>query len=432
MYVCSLLPSPTFLSQRAPAASVLLTPFALQNVPPPACAHTLALQPAFASMPARAAPTPTHVDLAPHADLLSALFAHNARVVIYDLHTRTKFGRGAVVRPEVILDAEMSKEDAVWRALGIWTQPAGADSADSAGQEGTLGVLGAGADGRDVLLHTTFGTAAAGDAGAGKVRKIVLGEIKRTALDGSGWALVRGGGRITVCSNKGSVREGAPFPLRCFEPPTHSHTPAVSSSGTLAPVASLGRACERVEHVDAPATIADDSAAATNGGGGAFYVGLARGGALVAVSRRLQVPSGVVDADQPGADAPNTANGSTKPFTLATNATSFAVTTDFVIYTTTAHEAHFVPLGALAAALAGIVDAIALSNSTEHTTSVTSERRRVERGARIVAAVPAATALVLQMPRGNLETVYPRPMVMAVVRADILRFVLRAHVHGGC
>jgi elongator complex protein 1 len=410
---------------------VLLTPFALQNVPPPACAHTLALPPAFTSTPVRVASMPTYVDLAPHVDLLSALFAHKARVVIYDLHTRTTPGRGPAMRPEVILDAEMSEEDAVWRALGIWTQPAGADSGDSAGKGGTLGVLGAGADGRDVLLHTTFGTAAAADTGAGKARQIVLGEIKRTALDGSGWALVRGCGRIAVSSNEGSVREGAPFPLRCFEPPTRSHTHAVSSSGTLTPVASLGRACERVEHVDVTATITGDSAATTNGCDSAFYVGLARGGALVAASRRLPVPSGVVDADQPGADAPSTANGSTKPLTLATNATSFAVTTDFVIYTTTAHEAHFVPLGSLAAALAGVVDAIALSNSTEHATPVTSERRRVERGARIVAAVPAATALVLQMPRGNLETVYPRPMVMAVARADILRFVLRAHVHGG-
>ena len=30
-------------------------------------------------------------------------------------------------------------------------------------------------------------------------------------------------------------------------------------------------------------------------------------------------------------------------------------------------------------------------------------------------------SLVLQMPRGNLETVHPRPLVLAVVRADITR-----------
>ena len=37
--------------------------------------------------------------------------------------------------------------------------------------------------------------------------------------------------------------------------------------------------------------------------------------------------------------------------------------------------------------------------------------------------VPSATALVLQMPRGNLETVHPRPMVGAVVKADVARYV---------
>ena len=30
-------------------------------------------------------------------------------------------------------------------------------------------------------------------------------------------------------------------------------------------------------------------------------------------------------------------------------------------------------------------------------------------------------SLVLQMPRGNLETVHPRPLVLAVVRQDIAR-----------
>jgi len=50
--------------------------------------------------------------------------------------------------------------------------------------------------------------------------------------------------------------------------------------------------------------------------------------------------------------------------------------------------------------------------------SDSSERRRVERGSRIVTSIPSTTNLVLQMPRGNLETVSPRPMVMAAIRAD--------------
>lgn len=47
------------------------------------------------------------------------------------------------------------------------------------------------------------------------------------------------------------------------------------------------------------------------------------------------------------------------------------------------------------------------------------EKRRVERGSRIVVAVPSSMSLVLQMPRGNLETIDPRAMVMRVVRDDV-------------
>jgi elongator complex protein 1 len=91
--------------------------------------------------------------------------------------------------------------------------------------------------------------------------------------------------------------------------------------------------------------------------------------------------------------------------TFAQNVNSFTVSGDLVVYTTLAHEAHFVVASLLATADAG--------------TDVGSERRRVERGSRIVTAIPSAMSLVLQMPRGNLETVNPRPMVMATIQADI-------------
>ena len=40
--------------------------------------------------------------------------------------------------------------------------------------------------------------------------------------------------------------------------------------------------------------------------------------------------------------------------------------------------------------------------------------RRIERGARLVACVPGDTRVVLQMPRGNLECVQPRPLTLHV------------------
>ena len=45
--------------------------------------------------------------------------------------------------------------------------------------------------------------------------------------------------------------------------------------------------------------------------------------------------------------------------------------------------------------------------------------RNIERGAKIVTVMPSIYALVLQMPRGNLETVYPRALVLAGIRQSI-------------
>ncbi|KAI0030870.1 IKI3 family-domain-containing protein [Vararia minispora EC-137] len=171
---------------------------------------------------------------------------------------------------------------------------------------------------------------------------------------------------------------------------------------------------------------------------GAVCVGVMRGGRLIAAVASapghpdstnvladvdapsvIDVPSDIeappsVDSANASTDAPASAQSATHaPLTLATSATSFACTAEFVIYTTAVHEAHFVRTEELCAAGQDGPDA--------GLPTVRSEKRRVERGARIVVAVPAATALVLQMPRGNLETIYPRPMVMAVVRTDVAR-----------
>ena len=93
------------------------------------------------------------------------------------------------------------------------------------------------------------------------------------------------------------------------------------------------------------------------------------------------------------------------PRALAQNANSFTISGDLVVYTTLSHEVHFVSASLLATADAN--------------TDVESERRRVERGSRIVTSIPSAMSLVLQMPRGNLETINPRPMVMVAIQADV-------------
>ncbi|KAG8631344.1 hypothetical protein KVT40_000484 [Elsinoe batatas] len=45
--------------------------------------------------------------------------------------------------------------------------------------------------------------------------------------------------------------------------------------------------------------------------------------------------------------------------------------------------------------------------------------RSIERGARLVTVMPSTYAVVLQMPRGNLETIYPRALVLAGIRKAI-------------
>lgn len=96
---------------------------------------------------------------------------------------------------------------------------------------------------------------------------------------------------------------------------------------------------------------------------------------------------------------------------LATNVNSFTLSPDTVMYTTTAQSSHYASL----ASVAQVLDGELLSTAQQ-----VWESRRVERGAIAVVSCPSSMSLVLQMPRGNLETIYPRPLVLAVVRRDII------------
>lgn len=53
-------------------------------------------------------------------------------------------------------------------------------------------------------------------------------------------------------------------------------------------------------------------------------------------------------------------------------------------------------------------------------TPETDERcRNIERGGRLVTVTPSTFGVTLQMPRGNLETIYPRALVLAGIRTFI-------------
>ncbi|KAK8039223.1 iki3 [Apiospora rasikravindrae] len=100
------------------------------------------------------------------------------------------------------------------------------------------------------------------------------------------------------------------------------------------------------------------------------------------------------------------ANGSVgRSRLLVKNCTSFLVTPDHLIFTTTNHLLKFVHL-------TEIDDLEVPADDPEK-----DERcRSIERGAKLVTAMPTNMSLVLQMPRGNTETIFPRAMVVAGIR----------------
>ncbi|WVQ81518.1 hypothetical protein IAT38_003642 [Cryptococcus sp. DSM 104549] len=105
------------------------------------------------------------------------------------------------------------------------------------------------------------------------------------------------------------------------------------------------------------------------------------------------------------------------PILLASSVTSFLLTSSLLIYTTSAHLAHFAPLPTLTRLAQG-------EDLLGH--EMKWEERRIERGAVGVVAAESEMSLVLQATRGNLETVYPRAMVLQVVKRDVLAGAYRA------
>ncbi|KAI1281814.1 IKI3 family-domain-containing protein [Xylaria sp. FL0933] len=90
---------------------------------------------------------------------------------------------------------------------------------------------------------------------------------------------------------------------------------------------------------------------------------------------------------------------------LLKNCTSFLITPAHLIVTTTNHLVKFIHLTD--------VDSLEVPPDDPET----DERcRSIERGAKLVTAMPTNMSLILQMPRGNSETIFPRAMVVAGIR----------------
>ncbi|KAG7163721.1 putative elongator complex protein 1 [Homarus americanus] len=92
---------------------------------------------------------------------------------------------------------------------------------------------------------------------------------------------------------------------------------------------------------------------------------------------------------------------------LLANCTSYHIHTDHLLVTTTNHILEVMPLmeSYMSKRVAGGAEDCGVAGS-----------RKVERGSRIVTAVPQDTRVVLQMPRGNLEVVNPRPLAIHTLK----------------
>uniref|UniRef100_A0A8C0EGY0 Elongator complex protein 1 n=1 Tax=Bubo bubo TaxID=30461 RepID=A0A8C0EGY0_BUBBB len=103
---------------------------------------------------------------------------------------------------------------------------------------------------------------------------------------------------------------------------------------------------------------------------------------------------------------------------VASNITSFATYNEFLLVTTNSHTCQCFCLKNISvkALQAGLSSAAAPNSET---------LRKVERGSRIITVVPQDTKVVLQMPRGNLETVHHRALVLAQIRKWLDRLMFR-------
>ncbi|XP_048451171.1 elongator complex protein 1 isoform X1 [Rhincodon typus] len=94
---------------------------------------------------------------------------------------------------------------------------------------------------------------------------------------------------------------------------------------------------------------------------------------------------------------------------IASNVTSFIACDEFLLFTTHSHICRCLNLGTTSLK---VLSQLSSSDSQPNDETV----RRVERGSRIVTVVPQDTKLILQMPRGNLEVIHHRALVLAQVR----------------
>ncbi|KAJ3272885.1 hypothetical protein HDV01_005208 [Terramyces sp. JEL0728] len=96
---------------------------------------------------------------------------------------------------------------------------------------------------------------------------------------------------------------------------------------------------------------------------------------------------------------------------LAIDCTSFALHNEFLVISTLEHIVKFLSIHKSPDEF--------VFHTKEENVGFNEKSRSIELGAKIVLTIPFHTHLVLQMPRGNLETIAPRALVLSSVRSAI-------------
>ncbi|KAG8738161.1 hypothetical protein FRC10_007220 [Ceratobasidium sp. 414] len=315
--------------------TILVTPFKLQNVPPPMASFKLSLS-TISSAPSS---PPVHLAFSPDSRLLGLLFP-NQQIQVWDLGLRTG-PKGKIADPRII-----------WSAPAI-VQPST--------QEGGPSLIRP----RQIALSDSAVLVLGSNQNDQQKDAVQITPIKASP-DATSYTLsVPNSGRLIGHA----YYQGPHGQIYTFD------------RSDLTKFTSLSRFCAHAQAISTSL--------------GELLVGLDASGKLISSGISSRMTNG---------DESNSAH-----IEVAHNVNSFATTAGFLVFTTTAHEIKFAPIAGLFASELGEKERAGWGV------------RRVERGSRIICVVPANASVVLQLPRGNLETINPRPLVLSSVKADVER-----------
>ncbi|KIK60852.1 hypothetical protein GYMLUDRAFT_244010 [Collybiopsis luxurians FD-317 M1] len=428
-------------------STILLTPFRTQNIPPPMSSVQLKLEageragPALVRVPIHstflngassdlssfsptfAIATFTSAD----SELLALLWEHGY-VELYDLHTRLGPGRGKVMDPVKVggFDFGNGSDDRQggvgYRQVVMLASPSVSDTTNGEGEEQLT---------RKVVTILVLGSSSGSKAEEEEVDTVVILDLEsnpRQTSEEAGRFVKTGKGTIAMPFKNGrlvkpadahahprgshAIWQGPDGGLFALDIPSRTVSPfggdflEYCDTTLYQRVRRTGQALRRSEEeVEVTGGIENEEMD--------VCVGLTRAGKLIVCC---------------GNGSP-TSGGQGQARVLSTTATSFTIGSGYLIYTTAGanvHEAVFAPLVDLlpnpiqtSTGFGGSGEGGEEGESEWKSKLNGWEKRRVERGSKIVVCVPSEMRLVLQMPRGNLETVYPRPLVLEVVRRDL-------------